>query len=274
MLSTDRHCDNLSIKQILANDIRKYAEEMNVSIQQVMKDISKNKLTGIRTLQRFFQPETEFVPHVRTLVNIYSQMYDTESLADIISKAPEQIGSYIRNNHTNYTVAENLSGGSKNLPLQLELTSSSVFNQIYLMTGGEYGTELSVIRKMFGEFGLKELDKLILAGFVEIDADDKITRKEKISWELPIRKRFAKTVINDIYNIENADSCNKNYISVITGEVSPEVYKLIRTKMKKHNDEILTMVNESNPSYEDAVKFVSTEVMEEIQFKNKGDLLC
>ena len=274
MLNTDEQNSSQSIKQTVALDLEKYAVEMNIPLRQVLKDISKNRLIGIRTLDRFIQVDADFVPHVRTLVNIYAQMYDTDSLAEIISKAPEQIGNYIRNNHTNYTVAENASGKSKNLPLQTELTISPIFNQIYLMTAGEYGTELSMIRKQFGEYGLKELDKLLSTGFVEIDADDKITRKEKLSWDVKVRKNFSKTIINEIYNEENVDNKNQNYISVIMGSVTPDVYKSIRAKMKKHNDEILGMVNESNPSFEEAIKFAATEVMEEVQFKNKGDLLC
>lgn len=273
MLNTDEHSSQ-SIKQTVALDLERYATEMKVSTRQVIKDISKNRLMGLRTLERFFQGNNDFSPHVRTLVNIYAQIYDTDSLADIISKAPIQIGEYIKSNHTNYIVSENTSGKSKNITLQCELTQSSIFNQIYIMTGGDHGSDLGMIRKRFGEYGLQELDKLISYGFVEIDEDGRIKRKEKLSWDIEIRKNFAKSLLSDIYSEDNVDGENQNYLSVLTGEVTPEDYKLIRAKMIKDNRETLELINRSKPSYEEAIKFVAAGIMDEIQFKNEGVLEC
>jgi hypothetical protein len=263
MLNTEPNA-NLSIKDIIANDIKKYSEEMNIPLRQLIKDFAKNTNIVLRTMENVLRTTKKFTPHVTTVVDIYSQIYNANSLAEIISKAHPMVSDFIKKNHMQFI------GGAQNKYLdvsnhssiQADLTSSSIFNQIYLMTAGDHGTDLARIREKFGSNGLKQLDEMIKLGFVEIDSDDQIKRKKRLTWDRKIRKNFIKTIIQDVYNEENSDLENPNYISVAIGDVTHAEYETIREKMKVNYLEIMDIVNNSKPTYEEAVRFTLAEVIE------------
>lgn len=278
MLSTDENA-NLSIKQILANDMKKYAEEMNIPLRQLVKDFAKNTNVVLRTLERIFEENKNFTPHVRTVVDIYAQIYNATSLAEIISKAPPVISEFIKKNHTQCIVGDSksdskISDVTYNSAVQANLTASSIFNQIYIMTAGDYGTDIDKIRDNFGVNGLKQLDEMIKLGFVEMDGDDQIKRKTRLTWDRKIRKNFVKTLIADIYNEENSDLEFSNYLGVAIGDVTPADYNLIREKIKTNADEILAIINKSKPAYNEAVRISVAKVLEKIEFKVEGAKLC
>ena len=275
MLSTDQTYANLSIKQILAADMKKYSEEMNIPLRQLIKDFAKNTNIVLRTLERIIEDNNKTTPHVRTVVDIYAQLYNSTSLAEIISKAPLAISEFIKNNHTQCVMGDSkVSDLSSNPSVQANLTSSSIFNQIYLITGGDYGTDLVKIRESFGMNGLKQLDEMIKLGYVEIDANDQVKRKNRLTWDRSIRKNFVKTLITDLYNEENSDLENPNYLGFATGDVTPEDYSLIRKKIKANSDEVLAIINKSKPTYEEAMRVTMGQVFEKIEFKVEGDKLC
>lgn len=274
MLSTDQNA-TLSIKQIIASDMKNYAKEMNISERQLIKDFAKNTNVALRTLERILEENKNSNPHVRTIVDIYAQIYNATSLAEIISKAPQTISEFIKKNHTqcvagDYKVSEISNCSSQ----QADLTTSTIFNQIYMMTSGDFGTDLASIRENFGTNGLKHIDHMIKLGFVQIDENDQITRKEPLTWDRKIRKNFIKTIINDVYKEENADLEFSNYIGVGIGDVTPEDYNLIREKMRANYLELLDIVNKSKPTYDEAVKITFAKVMDKIEFKVEGDKLC
>lgn len=276
MLSTDRPSENLSIKQIIANDIRSYSEEMKIPLRQLVKDIAKNTNVALRTLERIIEENKNVTPHVTTVVDIYSQIYSSNSLVEILSKAPPVISEFIKNNHMQFI------GGSNNRfldisnhsSLQADLTSSGIFNQIYMMTSGDHGTDLVKVREQFGANGLKQLDEMIKLGFVEMDENDQIKRKSRLTWDRTIRRNFLKTLINDVYNQENSDLENPNYLSVAIGDVTAEDYNLIREKMRSNYLEIMEIVSKSKPTYDGAIRFALGKVLEKIEFKVEGDKLC
>jgi hypothetical protein len=279
MLSTERPGETLSIKQIIAEDIRKYSEEMNIPLRQLIKDFAKNTNIVLRTMERFFEDNKKFTPHVRTVVDVYTQIYNATSLAEVISKAPPVISEFIKKNHTQCVVGglkedSRVSDLSSNPAVQANLTASSIFNQIYIMTAGAHGSDISKIRDSYGVNGLKQLDEMIKMGFVEIDDNDQIKRKTRLSWDRTIRKNFVKTIISDVYNEENADLEYPNYLGVAMGDVTPSDYKLIQEKIKTNADEILSIINKSQPTYEEAERITFAKVLEKIEFKAEGDSLC
>lgn len=276
MLNTETTADNLSIKQIIASDLKKFAEESNITPRELIKDIAKNTNITLRTLERILEENKNSNPHVTTIVDIYSQVYKTSSLAEILSKTPPMISDFIKKNHMQFISGNNNKylDISNHASVQADLTSSTVFNQIYMMTSGDHGTDLVAIRENFGANGLKHLDEMIKLGFVSIDENDQIKRKTRLTWDHKIRKNFVKTLINDVYNEENCDVENPNYISVAIGDVTPSDYNLIREKIKTNYLEIMEIIGKSKPSYDEAVRFSMAKVMEKIEFKVEGDKLC
>jgi len=275
MLNNDKAYEDLSIKQIIARDIKKYSEEMNIPVRQLLKEFAKNTNVVFRTLERIFEENRNFTPNVRTVVDIYSQLYNVDSLAEIITKTPPVISEFIKKNHTQFIVGvPKLSDLSITPSLHASLTSSSTFNQIYLMTAGDYGTDISIIREKFGSNGLKHLDEMIKLGFVEMDENDQIKRKRRLTWDRAVRKNFVKTLITDVYNEENSDLENPNHLSVAIGDVTPSDYDLILGKMKSNYQEILLMINNSKPTYNEAIRISVAQLLEKTEFKVEGDKLC
>ncbi len=274
MLTTETNA-NLSIKQIIASDLKKFAEESNVTPRELIKEIAKNTNVALRTLERILAENKSANPHVRTIVDIYTQIYNATSLAEIISKAPSAISEFIKENHTQCLMSDSkVSEISNHSSLQANLTASSIFNQIYFMTSGDHGTDLVKVREQFGAHGLKQLDEMIKLGFVEMDENDQIKRKTRLTWDRTIRKNFVKTLIMDVYNEENSDLENPNHLSVGIGDVTPEDYNLILDKMKSNYNEVMGIITKSKPTYNEAVKISVAQVLEKIEFKVEGDKLC
>ena len=67
---------------------------------------------------------------------------------------------------------------------------------------------------------------------------------------------------------------NPNYLGVALGDVTPSDYLIIREKIKNNADEILSIINKSKPTYEEAIRVSVAKVMEKIEFKVEGDKLC
>lgn len=271
MLTTDENYENLSIKKIIEEDIKSYAKDLNITPRQLIKDFAKNTNIVFRTLERFFAENNDFTPHVRTVVDIYTQIYKTTSLAEIISKAHPKISDLIKKNHTQCILGgENVSELAENPAAQAKLTSSSVFNEIYFMTSGDYGTDISKIRNVFGSRGLGVLDEMIKTGFVEIDENDLIKRKKKLAWDNKIRKNFLQTLVFDVYKEENSDMMNPNYVGVAMGDVTPADYQVIREKMMLNYNEILDIIKKSKPTYDEAIRVGAGKILEVIDFKPEG----
>ena len=275
MPNVDETSVPMTIKYIVVSDIRKYAEELKISERELIKDFAKNTNVSLRTLERLLEDNKKTVPHVRTIVDIYSQLYNATSLAEIITKVSPLVSEFIKKNHTQFAVKDHeVSDISSNSAVQTALTSSTIFNQIYIMTNGVYGTDLATIREYFGISGLKHLDEMIKLGFIEIDDNDQIKRKKKLTWDRSIRKNFIKTILNDVYEDENTDTELSNYMGVAIGDVTPEDYIKIRKKMCSHYLELMDIINNSNPTYEKTVKIALGKVMDKIEYKVEGDRLC
>lgn len=264
-----------SIKQIIASDLRKYSEEMGLTLREVIKEISSSTNVNLRTLERLLEGNNKISPNVRTVTDIYAFIYKANTLAEVISKSPEEVSEFIKKNHTQFQIGNySVSDFSKNPLLQASFSSSTIFNQIYILSSGNHGVELSIIRELYGLTGLKKLDEMIKAGFVEIDSEERIRRREKLDWNRSIRKNFANTLINDIYKEEHVDEENPNYLSFSIGEVTADDYKKIINKLKSNYLEIQEIINNSNPTFEEAIKISVAKVAEKSEFKMERGTIC
>lgn len=115
---------------------------------------------------------------------------------------------------------------------------------------------------------------MIRLGFVEIDENDQVKRKAGLTWDRTVRKNFVKTLISDIYNEENTDFENPNHLSVAMGDVSPKDYNLILEKIKRNYQDILDIVLNSKPSYDESIRLSMAQILERVEFKVEGDKLC
>jgi type III secretion system FlhB-like substrate exporter len=260
MLSTDEHCDNLSIKQIVANDIIKYAEEMNIPLKSALKEIDNNTAVCIKTLERIVDDRVNIKPFVKTVSEIYSFLYRTDSLSEIITKAPPEISEYINKKHLNYSTPYKFSDFVANPKAQEELSRDSIFNQIYLRTSGDIGTDLETIKLNFGLNGLKKLDEMISLGYVIVDKDEKFIRGKKLSWTPVIIANFSKTLVSEILNSKEMDLRPDNYCNFFTWDTTQEDALTIKEIFRDAFRGAIGVATKSKPVKNNLVKvhFAST----------------
>ncbi len=246
-----------NIIEVIAKDIANYAKDNKLTNRAVIKQIAIKSNVSERTLDRFLEPNQAFKPHFKTIFKIYSHLYETSSITEVMTKTPSSINEYIKKNHNQYISNLNETVSISESILQGSLTTSTLFNKIYLMTGGEYGSDIESIRKAHGAEGIRILDLLASHEFIEVLDDERVIRKKKLCWDNNIRRNFIKTLINDVYVTENEEVENKSLLSVFHGEVSSNDYKKIREKLKKCQFEILELINQSNPKADDIIKLAS-----------------
>lgn len=274
MLSTDENYENLSIKQIIAEDIKKYSEEKKIPLREVIKDISNKTEVGLKTLERIVDDTIKTRPYARTAADIYTYLYEADSLTEVITKAPKTISEYIEKNHNNTTRSQSISDFTKNPATQNELTKDNIFNQILLMTGGDYGTDLTTIRKKYGVNGLKRLDEMLKNGFVKIDEDEKVTRAKKLAYNSTIRRNVARTIVSEIYNAEEPDLYPEQYLGVFSGDVTPEDGAIIRAEFARVFRSSMERIIKSRPTEKEAIRLNLASVIASMVTKDEGDFIC
>lgn len=254
----------------VAKAINDFADEKNMTRAAAIREISTDSNVGVRTLERFFsQNGTSFKPQVRIVMGVFSKILDADSDTDILLKTSPLIKNFIEKNHSRVK-RRGSSDFSKNVGLEKILTTSDIFNEVYMMSSGEFGTDKVSVLELYGNRGLIALDTLLTNGFVVINSDERIVRDRKLSWEYPVRKNFINTLLNVTYNEESLVSQNPALLSVIHGEVTPEDYQIIREMLVNCQDKISEIINNSKPTIHNVVKVASSALLQQIGTKSYG----
>lgn len=270
MLTTDENYENLSIKKILANDILKYAEEMNIPLRDALKNIESNTAICIKTLERIVDENIKIKPFVKTVSEIYSFLYRTDSLAEVITKAPPEISEYINKKHLNYATPYKFSDFVANPTAQEELTRDTVFNQIYLSTSGDFGTSINAVKLNYGLNGLKKLDEMIALGYVIVDKNERLIRGKKLSWTPVIIANFSKTLVSEILDSKELDLRPDNYCNFFTWDTTQEDALIIKEIFRKAFRTAVEVATKSQPIDDKFVKLNFSSVVASID-NNRGD---
>ncbi len=85
----------MNIKNQVLKDLESSAKEKNISIKELIKEISKDQDISLRTFARLSEINSA-QPSNDTLEKIYSYLYSTDSLIDLILKVPENIANSLK----------------------------------------------------------------------------------------------------------------------------------------------------------------------------------
>jgi hypothetical protein len=241
-----------SIKDLVANDIKSFAEEQGRSVQHILKDISAKREVGLRTLQRIVSNNNSFKPLPSTVLEVYSYLYKTTSVAELLTKLRTEIAEYLAKNNACFSknlVERKISSNPKK---EIELTTDSLFNIVYILASGDCGIDVSIIRNMLGKMGLDKLDEMITEGHVQINENEKIVRKNNLVWTVPIIHNFTKTLHNEILKPKEFGINEENYISFFSGKTTKknaiEAKSIIRDAFRK----AVALVSETSSSDEES----------------------
>jgi hypothetical protein len=263
----------LSIKDQVIADIERFALEKQISVREVIKDIANTSGIALRNLERIVGKGNS-TPSNETLIKIYSYFYSTNTLVDLIIKAPEVIANSIK---MDFLITENSQNNKMSTHSNIEilnLTKSDIFNSIYLMTSGEFGTDLIAIREEFGKLGLQTLDEMIKRGIVKVNDNDKLSREKCVFLTAEMRRNMVVTVAKQIYKPKKNDVIGANYSGVFMGEVTHEDYDISYAELKSCLDNIGKRICNSKPTQENFKRIALVGILEEIEKNGDGGMLC
>lgn len=254
MIVTDENYKISSIIEVSKNEIISHASDLKISPKELLRTLTKDSPSQYRTFSKFLNGDEKFNPQVETIVNLYSLLYNTTHLSEVLVKSPEEISKFIINNYSNCMTGL---GTLSDLTFQNgefeKLTSSEIFNEVYIMTAGIYGTTLEKIRETFGIRGLQALDKMIEYGFVTTNSNDQFVRGKKLPWGNLIKKNFNQTFMN-LFDVDEIDSGFKKLLKSGLADVTPKDYEqIIQIMLNAYNQSLIVMEN-SNPTIEEAIR--------------------
>lgn len=258
----------MNIKNQVLKDLESSAKEKNISIKELIKEISKDQEISLRTFARLSEINSS-QPSNDTLEKIYSYLYSTDSLIDLILKAPENIANSLKAEYIFYDKNRTIRANQE----ILYLTKDDTFNTIYFMTSGSDGTDLKTVRDEFGKRGLQFVDKLVMLGLVTIDANEKLVRKNTIFSTAEVRINQLKTLTN-LYNPLKNTTPGNNYAGLFMGNVTTEEYDEIYLYLRDCLNKIGKKIAESAPTQDNCKKIVIGGVLEEIVTNGNGGFLC
>lgn len=264
---------DLDIKNQVVMDVEYFAKEKNISTRELLKDISHTQGTSLRNLERI-SGKGSGRPTNETLIKIYSFLYNTSSLADLLLKAPEVIADSIKLNFYNTKSNLNKKITTANMAEIVNLSTNSRFNIIYLMTSGDFGTDLTAIREEFGKRGLEMLDTMIKLGIVKVDENERLTRENSIFLTQEIRRNMLVTLAKDIYKPEKNGVLGSNYSGYFIGDVTAEDYDSIYNDIKNCFDGIANKIFKSKPTPDNNKRIAIGGILEEMEKNREGGFLC
>lgn len=264
---------DLEIKNQVSKDLEYFAKEKNISIKEIVKEISKAQKISPRTLERIAEKDSGR-PTNETLIKVYSFFYSTSFLTDLLIKVPTVIADSLKLNYYNAKSSLNKKISTQNTSEINELSTDSLFNVIYLMTSGDFGTDLATVREEFGKRGLQMLDKMIKLRIVKIDENERLTREDSIFLTKEVRKNMLVTLAKDIYKPTKNGVEGANYSGYFMGDVTPEDYELIYKDIRKCFDGIADRIFKSKPTSENHKRIVLGGILEEMESNRDGGFLC
>lgn len=263
----------LSLKDQVLRDLEQFAQDRKISIRELIKEMANSLDISLRNLERIVG-KSDGAPSNDTLVKIYSYLYSTNSLVDLVIKAPEVVANSIK---LDFFISENTQNDKVSTKPNIEilnLTKNDIFNSIYLMTSGEFGTDLITIREEFGKLGLQILDKMMKFGIVKINENEKLTREKGIFLTPEMRRNMVATLAKEIYRPAKNDEVGANYSGIFMGEVTGDDYDIIYAEVKSCFDNIGKRIFNSKPTQENYKRIALGGILEEIEKNSDGGMLC
>lgn len=258
----------MNIKNQVLKDLESSAKEKNISIKEIMKEISNDQEISLRTFSRLSEINSA-QPSNDTLVKIYSHLYSTDSLIDLILKVPENIANSLKAEYLFFDKNRTIRAKQE----ILNLSKDDTFNLVYFRTSGDYGTDLKSIRDEFGRRGLQVIDKLVTLGLVTIDNDERLIRKNTIFSTPEIRINQLKTLTN-LYDPTKNTTPGKNYSGIFMGNVTCEEHDEIYLDLRDCLNRIGKKIADSKPTKDNCKQIALGGVLEEVGTSGNGGLLC
>lgn len=258
------------ILKIIIADIQARASELGVPVNTFIKNISNPKTICKKTLDRVISEKDSTMPRPRTILYIYSAIYQTNSMADLLMKLPTAIKSHIEKSSIfdekkSHSVILDSSTNE-----HVQLTKDPYFNQVYLRTAGDHGTTLQHIREDLGKKGLTALNKAIQKGFVKINENERLVRGPvKLEWGPESMLDVSGTIQKEIYNLDKAQIEKANKIMLLISDMTEQDRIRLYDAIDNLHDVACDIMNNSNPTEKEAKKVCLSIIMDTIETQDE-----
>ena len=272
MLTSETMTSEGDILKIIIADIKARASELGLPVNAFIKKIANPKTVCKKTLERVISEKDSTMPRARTILYIYSSIYQTNSMADLLIKLPTVIKTHIEKSSIFDEKKSHAVILDSNSNEQLQLTKDSNFNQVYLMTGGDHGTTLQKIRESLGKKGIIALNKAIQKGFVKINENERLVRGDvKIEWGPESMLDVSGTIQKDIYNLEKAQIEKANKIMLLVSDVTEPDRIRMYDALDRLHEVICDIMDNSKPTEKEAKRVCLSIIMDTIDTNDDED---
>jgi len=245
----------------LVQHLENFAVENNLDLRELIKDISKKQSISLRGLEKIISAQVS-TPSVETQIKVYSYIYKTDSVVDLLTKVPKCVANNIQSSYT----------GSKTQNNQeiMKLTKDTLFNSIYLLSSGDVGISLSFIKEEFGRRGLVMVEKMINLELITLDQDEFLIRRNTILMGPQVRKNMISYVVDSLYRPEKNQIVGQNYSGLILGDIPEEEYPLYYKELKAFISSMRDRISQSKAKKNNFKKIAIAMVMDEYNCSNSS----
>lgn len=205
-----------------------------------------------------------YVPQYSNIVEIYSVIYSTRKLDELIDLVPLEIAEYLASKSLVNDLAK---VPDSNMAVNNYVLNDPLALKVYLLTSG-HGIHLLDLIKKIGDEGAKETFKMAKKEIVNISADQIVKRgKYSLVFNSETIRDVSKNLINSFYRPEASENKSENRISVRISSVSQSAYEKILEEMAIMNEKINIIIknddHQKKPE-EQTVKMFSSNVIDKI----------
>jgi hypothetical protein len=249
------------LRTAMIQHLESYAVENSLELRNLIKDISKKQNISLRGLEKILSAQVT-TPSVETQIKVYSYLYNSDSIVELLTKVPESVANNIQSSYT----------GSKTQNTQevIKLTKDNLFNSIYLLSSGDVGISLSFIKEEFGRQGLIMVEKMINLELVALNQDEFIIRKNSILMGPQIRKNIIGYIVDTLYKPEKNQNVGQNYSGLVLGDIPEEDYALYYREIKDFISSMRERITNSKATKSNFKKIAIAMVMDEYNCSNSS----
>lgn len=225
----------VKIAEQIKFDLNKFKQEKKINSDYALGlYFESNSNISERAVRRALTNEN-YVPQYSNIVEIYSVIYNTRNLEELVSKVPSEIADYLASKSLESDLAK---VPDSNMAVNNYVLNDPLALKIYFLTSG-HGVSLNEIIRKLGDDGLKETFKMAKREIVIIDSNQNVKRgKYSLVFNAEALKEISKGLVNSFYRPEAIDTKSENRISVRLSSISPAAYEKILEEMVAMNERI------------------------------------
>lgn len=246
----------------LVQHLENFAVENNLDLRELIKDISKKQNISLRGLEKIISAQV-VTPSAETQIKVYSYIYKTDTLIELLTKVPEIVAKNIQSTFTGTKTSNNSD--------IITLTKNTTFKSIYHLTAGDIKISLSTIKDEFGRQGLKMVETMIGLDIITLDQNENLVRKNNLLTCKEIRKNFINYMVNDLYQTDKNINVGDNFSGIVLGDTTEEEYDEIYTEIKNFLNHLRDRVQKSKPTKNNFKKIAIGMIMDEYKFSNTSE---